>query len=214
MSLTDRLARLYSGAVYDVLRAMGRPEQVLPPGIRPLEPSVTLAGPAFTVAGELDEALDPHDTLLAWTGFLSAAPHGSVVICQPNDATVSHMGELSAETLQARGVLGYVVDGGCRDTSFVLRRGFPVWCRYTTPKDIVGRWTVRSTGEPIVIGDVTVSTGDYVIADRDGVVIVPADLAAAVVDAAEAVERTESLVRKAVLRGEDPQQAYLRYGKF
>lgn len=214
MDLTERLSALYTGAVFDVLRARGHAQQVLPAELAPLDPSRSLAGPIFTVSGETDENLDPHESLLLWTGFLGAAPAGSVVVCQPHDDTVAHMGELSAETLQFRGVRGYVVDGGCRDVSFLLKQGFPVWCRYTTPRDIVGRWAVRDTGEPVDIGGVRVRTGDYVIADRDGVVVVPQEIAGEVVEASEAVVTTESQVRRAILAGVDPQEAYQRFGKF
>ncbi len=63
------------------------------------------------------------------------------------------MGELSAQTLQARGVLGYVVDGGSRDTDLVLEQGFPVFCSFLTPADIVERWIPDRYGEPVTIGD-------------------------------------------------------------
>lgn len=211
---TSRLSQCYSGAVYDVLRAMGYPDQVLPSQIMPLLPGTLLAGPVFTVSGHLEPGADPHETLLAWTGMLSGAPAGHVVICQPNDSTVSHMGELSSETLKARGVRGYIADGGCRDTAFIRSLGFPVFCRYTTPKDIVGRWLVDSLGEPISIGGVDIRTGDWVIADTDGVVIIPGHLVQEVIEQTETVMQTESQVRKAIMRGEDPQQAYLQYGKF
>lgn len=70
--------------------------------------------------------LDAHRTLLEWTGLLSRAPHGCVLVCQPNDSAFAHVGKLSAETLTDQGVRGYVVDGGCRDTGFILRTGFRV----------------------------------------------------------------------------------------
>ena len=213
-NLADRLERCYSGAVYDVLRAMGHPNQVLPPTIRPLDPASKLAGPVYTVRGRVDETIDPHETLLQWTRLLSRAPAGSVVVNQPNDSTLAHMGELSAETLQFRGVRGYLVDGGCRDSEFILRIGFRVFCRYVTPRDVVGRWVADAFGDPIEIGGVATRTGDYLLADRDGVVIVPAALAEEVVTRTEQVLQTESLVRKAILAGTDPEAAYLRYGKF
>jgi regulator of RNase E activity RraA len=213
-ALANRLARCYTGAVYDVLRAMGHADQVLPDTIRPLDPGHKLTGAIYTVSGHVDDSLDAHQTLLAWTGLLSKAPADSVVICQPHDSTLAHMGELSAETLQGRGVRGYIVDGGCRDSSFILDIGFPVFCRYYTPRDIVGRWVADGFGEPIVIGGVTIRTGDYVLADRDGAVIIPSSLAAGVVEQTESVIQTESLVRKAILEGVDPQEAYLKYGKF
>ena len=214
MSLIPRLEKCYSGAIYDVLRAMGRPACVLPSTIRPLDPLKSLVGPVFTVSGRRGEGLDAHETLLAWTALLSKAPKGSVVVCQPNDSTLAHMGELSSETMMFRGVRGYIVDGGCRDSEFILRLGFPVWCRYFTPVDVVGRWVAESFGEPIEIGGVGVRTGDYAFADRDGVVIIPGELAEEVATNTERVMATENLVRKAILQGVDPQQAYLKYGKF
>ena len=213
-TLADRLEKCYSGAVYDVLRAAGKADQVLPPTLRPLDAASKLSGRVYTVSGHFDATLDPHETLLQWTGLLSKAPRDSVVICQPNDSTLAHMGELSAETLQLRGVRGYIVDGGCRDSEFILRIGFRVFCRYFTPRDIVGRWVPDSLGEPIIIGDVTIHSDDYVLADRDGIVIIPGPMTEAIVAETEQVMQTESRVRTAILQGVDPQEAYLRYGKF
>ena len=214
MSLVDRLSGLYTGAIYDVLRARGLADQALPASLNALEAAWATAGEIFTVSGHVEEGLDEHECLVRWTTFLGAAPPDSVVICQPNDSSVSHMGELSAETLHHRGVRGYIVDGGCRDVALIASLGFPVWCRYTTPADIVGRWSVGEMGEPITIGDVTIESGDYVAADRDGVVIIPRGVAEGVIEEAERVMQTENLVRKAILEGEDPRAAYLNHGKF
>ena len=158
--------------------------------------------------------MDAHETLLAWTEMLTVAPRGCVLICQPNDNTVAHMGELSAETLQFRGIRGYIVDGGCRDVEFILGIGFRVFCAYTTPSDVVGCWIAVGLGEPIPIGDVPLRSDDWVAADRDGVVIIPGDIIVEVVEETERVMRTESKVRTAILEGMDPKEAYLKYGKF
>ena len=213
-AISDRLEKCYSGAVYDVLRAMGYPNQALPNTIRPIDIHTKLAGSIYTVSGRYDETMDPHETLLQWTGLLSKAPKGSVVICQPNDDTLAHMGELSSETLQLRGIRGYIVDGGSRDSEFISKIGFKVFCKYFTPVDVVGRWVADKFAEPIRIGKVDIETGDYVMADRDGIVIIPKAIAEEVVKKTEAVLKTESLVRKAILEGVDPQEAYLKYGKF
>ena len=213
-TLTDRLAACYTGAVYDVLRARGYPAQTLPVSIRPLVLGHRLAGPVFTVQGYRNDSLDAHQSLLKWCEFLSLAPTGTVVVCQPNDNSLAHMGELSAETLAFKKVLGYIVDGGCRDSSFIEKLGFPVFCRYFTPVDIVGKWAATAFGDSIRIGEVTIATGDYVLADRDGIVVIPGALAAEVVDETEDVLRKENLVRKAILSGVDPVQAYLEHGKF
>jgi regulator of RNase E activity RraA len=215
-NLANRLEACYSGAVFDVLRAMGYTQQVLPANIRPIKKSVKLAGPVFTVFGLYSQSLDSHQTLLAWTSLLSRAPAGSVVICQPNatDGKIALMGELSAEVLQYRGVRGYIVDGASRDSGFIERIGFKVFCTHFTPADVVGRWIPAVYAEPIVIGDVRICNGDFVMADRDGAVIIPQSVVSMVVERTEEVLRTENLVRTAILKGEDPKEAYLKYGKF
>jgi 4-hydroxy-4-methyl-2-oxoglutarate aldolase len=212
--LSDRLAACYSGALHDTLRELGHTNCVLPNDIQPIDPTYKLSGQVFTVEGHLEPGLDGHETLLRWTEFLARAPADRVVLCQPHDSTIAHMGELSAETLQFRGVRGYIVDGGSRDTEFVLAMGFPVFCRYLTPRDVVGVWVPDRFGEPIEIGGVAVETDDYVFADRDGVVIIPAVMAEQTVSHVEKKMQTENLVRKAILEGVDPRQAYLKYGKF
>ena len=212
-SMAERLERTYSGAVFDVLREMGFANQSLPAELRALDPSWKLAGPVFPVSGRLMD-IGADESLLRWCDFLSQAPRDHVVVCQPNDSTLAHMGELSSETLNFRGIRGYVVDGGCRDLDFILRLGFRVFCRYSTPADIVGKWSVESMGEPITIGRLTIKSGDYVMGDRDGLVLIPAEAVEECVARVEVVISTESLVRKAILSGVDPKQAYLKYGRF
>jgi len=214
ISLAGRLEGCYSGAVYDVLRAKGYVQQTLPQYLRPLNLQHKLAGPIFTIQGKRDDSLDAHQSLLKWCDLLSKAPANTVLVCQPNDHSLAHMGELSSETLVYKKVLGYIVDGGCRDSAFIENLGFPVFCKYFTPVDVVGKWAATELGEPIQVGEVTLLTGDYVLADRDGVVIIPAAIAAEVVQETEEVLRKENLVRKAILEGIDPVQAYLQYGKF
>ncbi|HET9045573.1 MAG TPA: RraA family protein [Casimicrobiaceae bacterium] len=213
-TLTKRLAACYTGAVHDVLRMMGHDDIVLPPSIKAIAPGTRLAGPVWTVAGHLDRTKSRHECLLGWCTLLARAPSGHVVVCQPNNHEVALMGELSAQTLQARGVLGYVVDGGSRDTDLVLAQGFPVFCSFLTPSDIVERWVPDRYGEPVTIGSVTIATGDYLLGDRDGVVIIPRALAAEVVAKTEEVVATESDMRRALIGGMDPIDAYNTYGKF
>jgi 4-hydroxy-4-methyl-2-oxoglutarate aldolase len=213
-SLAERLQGCYSGAVFDVLRSKGSLNQTLPQYIRPLNLKHRLAGPVFTIEGRRDNSLDAHESLLRWCELLSKAPANTVLICQPNDHTLAYMGELSAETLLHKKVLGYIVDGGCRDSAFIESLGFPVFCKYFTPVDVVSKWAATSLGEPIQVGEVTVCTGDYILADRDGIVTIPGAIAAEVVQETEEVLRKENLVRKAILQGVDPVQAYLQYGKF
>jgi 4-hydroxy-4-methyl-2-oxoglutarate aldolase len=213
-AFSDRLAGCYTGVVHDVLRAAGARDFVLPPELRPILPERPLAGPAFTIEGEVVAGVDAHETLLAWTGLLSQAPAGSVWVSQPNDRVVAHMGELSAETLKNKGVRGCVTDGFVRDVGFLLDIGFQTWCRGFTPRDIVGHWLPRATGGTIRIGEVEIADGDYLLGDRDGLIRIPRAEVEAVVEKAEAAMATESLVRAAILQGVDPQEAYLKHGKF
>ena len=212
--LSERLAACYTGAVHDVLRMMGYDNIVLPPEIKAIAPGTRLAGPAWTVSGHIDRKRTRDETLLAWCTMLSKAPAGHVIVCQPHNHEIALMGELSAQTLQARGVLGYVVDGGSRDTDLVLAQGFPVFCSFLTPADIVERWVPDSFGEPITIGTVTITSGDYLLGDRDGVVVIPKSIAQEVVTRTEKIVATESDMRRALLGGMDPVEAYRTFGKF
>jgi 4-hydroxy-4-methyl-2-oxoglutarate aldolase len=213
-ALTERLAACYTGAVHDVLRMMGYDDVVLPPAIKAIAPGTRLAGPVWTVSGHLDRTKTRDECLLGWCTLLSRALPAHVVVCQPHNHEIALMGELSAQTLQARGVLGYVVDGGSRDTELVLAQGFPVFCAFLTPADVVERWIADRFGEPVTIGAVTIRTGDYLLGDRDGVVIVPRDAAEEVIAQADTVMATESDMRTALIGGMDPVDAYHRYGKF
>lgn len=212
--LTQRLSRLYTGALHDVMRDMGLRDFTLPPTIRSLTVQKTIAGPAFTVQGRVDRNADPHQTLLAWTGFLSKAKANHVVVIQADDDEVAHMGELSGETLMRKGIPGCVIDGATRDVPFLIRMKMPVYARYTTPRDVVGYWLVHEMEVPVKIGPVTIHPGDYILADHDGVIVLPKARAEEIVTAGETAMKTENRIRTAILSGMDPQQAYLKYGKF
>jgi 4-hydroxy-4-methyl-2-oxoglutarate aldolase len=212
--LSPRLAMLYTGVVHDVMRAMGLKDFTLPHTLHPVTVARTIAGPVFTVRGKVSPKAEPHDTLLAWTGFLSKAKSGHVVVIAANDDEVAHMGELSGETLMRKGVPGVIADGGCRDVEFLIEMGFPVYARYATPRDIVGYWMVDAMDVPIKIGKVAIAPQDYLLADRDGIIVLPRARAPEIVSAAAVAVGTESQIRTAILGGLDPQEAYLKYGKF
>ncbi|MEO1686419.1 MAG: RraA family protein [Pseudomonadota bacterium] len=213
-AITERLEACYTGVIHDVMRAMGRRDFTLPPRLRPLIPGQRMAGPAFTILGKVDPTADAHETLLAWTGLLSQCPDGHVWCNQPNDGTVAHMGELSAETLRDKGVRGAAVDGMIRDAEFMIEMGFQVWGAGFTPRDIVGWWLPAAVGEEIRIGDVDVAPGDFLLGDRDGLVRIPQDIVEEVVGEAETAIGAESAIRTAIRGGMDPQEAYLKHGKF
>lgn len=212
--LTERLERCYASAVHDVLREMGHGECVLPPELRLLDPGKRLAGEIFTVAGQIDQTLSRHESLLLWSRVLSRAPGGKVIVCQPNTRMVALMGELSAHALMAKGTRGYIVDGHARDVEQLLGMGFPVCADMATPADIVERWRYTALGEPITIGRVTIRSGDYAVVDMDGAVIIPQEMAEEAVTRTEAVMATESDMRKAIIDGMDAEEAYLKFGKF
>ena len=96
---TERLSKCYSSVIHDIMRDDGCQDFTLSPNIKPCKNHHVFAGQIFTMEGEINKSLSHHDTLLAWTGFLSKAPSDKVVICQPNNNEVALMGELSAETL-------------------------------------------------------------------------------------------------------------------
>jgi regulator of RNase E activity RraA len=212
--LAKRLGECYTGAVYDVMHELGLPDSVLPPEIRALNPETRVSGRVFTMQGKPHPNIDAHESLIRWTEFLAAAPGGHVVVCQPEDHSRAIMGELSAEALHLRSVRGYIVDGGCRDNAFIQKLGFPVFARFQTPRDILGEWAVETVGETIEIGHVQIQTGDFVLADIDGIVIVPEKSAELIISQVEKVMATENLVRKAIRNGMSPADAYRTYGKF
>jgi 4-hydroxy-4-methyl-2-oxoglutarate aldolase len=211
--LTPRLSKLYTGVVHDVMREMGLKDFTLPHTLHPVTVARTIAGPVFTVRGKVTKT-DAHASLLAWTGFLSKAKSGHVVVIAAHDDEVAHMGELSGETLMRKGVPGVVVDGGARDIEFLMEMGFAVYARYATPRDITGYWMVDAMDVPVKIGKVNIAPHDYLLADRDGIVILPRDRASEIVSKAATAIGTESQIRTAILGGMDPQEAYLKFGKF
>jgi|TARA_B110000263_G_scaffold176483_1_gene154246 regulator of RNase E activity RraA len=213
-NFTERLSKCYTGVIHDIMRDDGHKNFTLPSSIRPCKDKHILAGQIFTMEGSVDQTLDHHETLLAWTGFLSKAPKNKVVICQPNNHEVALMGELSAETLQLKGVRGYIVDGGARDLDFILKIDFPLWSIFYTPRDVVGYWKPTDFEKTIKIGDTIINNNDYVLADIDGVVIIPKKNIENILNRSEKLINTENLVRKSIKEGMDPQEAYLKYSAF
>ncbi|WP_281985369.1 RraA family protein [Thalassorhabdomicrobium marinisediminis] len=213
-AIAEQLGSCYTAVVHDVLRDMGHKNFLLPAELRPLLPGKTMSGPAFTIEGHPDESVDNHDTLLAWTGILSEAPSGHVWVCQPNTHDTALMGELSAETLQKKGLVGCVIDGKIRDSEFMVKSGFQNFHIGFTPRDIPGRWMPVATRAAIHIGEVRIEQGDFIVGDRDGVLRVPRDIAAEVAEKSVTAMHAENTVRSGIMDGMDPQEAYLKYNKF
>ena len=214
MTLSDRLHACHSSVVHDVMKDMGLALRVLPRNIVGLERTMKAAGPVFTVRGRPDPTLDKHTSLYEWAGLLSRAPTGHVVVCQPQDDTRALFGGLSAEALALKNVRGYIVDGGCRDVQAIADQGFPVFARYATPIDIVCAWRAEAFEQPVAIGGHQVLPDDYVLADRDGIILIDAKNVEAVIAAAEKKMAIEGDMVRAIRAGEDPQAAYERYRVF
>ena len=214
VEIADRLQKCFSSVIHDVMRDDGLKNFTLPSSITPTKKNYKISGQIFTIEGEINSKLTHHESLLAWTGFLSKAPKDKVIICQPNNQEIALMGELSAETLQNKGIRGCIIDGGCRDVEFILNIDFPVWCNFYTPRDVVAYWSPTKTEETIKIGDTSINNDDYVMADIDGVVVIPKDKAEEVLLKSEKLIVTESEIRKAIKEGMDPQEAYIKYSVF
>ena len=212
--LTERLSKCYASAVHDVLREKGFGNCVLPPEIQALKRGQKLFGEIYTVSGHIDYTLSRHESLLLWSQALSKVPNKKVIVCQPNTHSVALMGELSARALMVKETKGYLMDGHCREIEEIIEAKFPVFCRLSTAADIVERWKYDTLGMPITIGSVTICSGDFIIADMDGAVIIPKEVAEEVITKTEEVMFTESEMRKAILSGMDPEQAYLKFKKF
>ena len=212
--LSQRLSKCYASAIHDVLREKGYGNCVLPPEIQALKRGQKLFGEIYTLSGHIDKTLTRHESLLLWSQVLSKVPNGKVIVCQPNTHSIALMGELSARALMVKETKGYLMDGHCRDVEEIIDAQFPVFCRLSTPADIVERWKYDALGDPITIGSVTICSGDYIIADMDGAVIIPQEVVEEVVTETEKVMNTESEMRKAILGGMDPEQAYLKFQKF
>jgi 4-hydroxy-4-methyl-2-oxoglutarate aldolase len=213
--LARRFSALYTGALTDVLDRRGHLQQTLPPDLLPLRPGTRLAGPVHPVLGRPHPGHDYDTSIRAVLEMLGSVRPGHVAVYQTNDRASAHFGELSATSLASRDCAGAVIDGGTRDAEYILREDFPVFSRYVTPQDCVPRWELLAHGDvTIVVGGVRVAPGDWIVGDRDGLVIVPGGEVHAVLSEAEEKVSTENEIRDAVRGGTLPLDAYERYGTF
>ncbi len=215
-NLPRRFARLPTAAVTDVMDEMGLPRQTLPSTIQPLAPDMRMAGYAFTARGRARRT-SPRErdaTLRRFLEMLAAVPADSVLVLASNDSAAAHFGELSAAWLRTRRVRGAIIDGATRDSRAISRLRFPTFVRYRTPQDSVPRWRVSDWGLPVLIGGVRVTLGDVIVADLDGIVVVPRRAAHEVLVRGERLVGTEHRVRVALRRGMSPLDAYKKFGSF
>jgi regulator of RNase E activity RraA len=206
----DRLARLYSPVVADVLDRMGYRNQCLRAEIRPLVEGVTLAGVVRTVSTISAPELAPAEPYKGEMAAVDALRPGDVMMVSSCDW--SFWGELLSTAARYRGCRGVVIDGFTRDTRAIKGMGFPVFCRGIHPADSLGRLDVVAHDVPITCGGVSVHPHDLVLADDDGVVVIPQAAAAEALAHAEHKVSGENLVRLKLSEGMSVTEAFRRYG--
>lgn len=211
-SLLERLGRLHTALVSDVLDALGHRVGVLDFRIRALTSPRPLVGRAFTLeSAPIDEPEEvPYEQLLA--AFRHLSPGDVVVLATNGELTSGIWGELLATAARARGATGAVTDGLTRDVVQLEEMGFPVFARGPSPVDSAGRQAVHAFGEAVLCGGVEVRPGDLVLGDAMGVVVLPAALADEAVRRAEEKASGENVVRGELESGHDPAEVFARHG--
>ncbi|NOU94535.1 hypothetical protein GC093_15100 [Paenibacillus sp. LMG 31456] len=209
-----RFSNIYNGAISDTLDQLGYRDQVLPKELTGLTAEATFCGTALTVNGEGTHSKDTDVAFVPLLKMLGDVQKNNVVIVQPNDDICSHLGELASTTIKARGGVGAVIYGGVRDTGYIQKLGLPVFKLYSTPVDIVGRWYVKEYNVPIRIKNVTIQPGDIIRADKDGVVVIPKNIAEEVLIKSEEIMNTENNVRNDVMNGIHPLESFYKHGWF
>ncbi|MET7295665.1 4-carboxy-4-hydroxy-2-oxoadipate aldolase/oxaloacetate decarboxylase [Streptomyces griseoloalbus] len=180
--------------VATISEAMGR-TGLLGPGIRPVQQGVRVAGTAVTVLSW------PGDNLMIHAAVEQCGEGDILVVTTTSPSTDGMFGELFATALRRRGVRGLVINAGIRDTQELREMGFAAWSRA-----VCAQGTVKATGGsvnvPVVVDGQVIRPGDVIVADDDGVVVVPREKARRTAEASEARETKEAASRAAFVEGQ------------
>lgn len=204
--------RITTAILSDALDAIGRRDQVLAGSIRPLVAGMRAAGRAATVEfGPVDHDVEqPYDEIMA---FIDGLEPGSVAVVATGPTERSgHWGELFSAAARGRRAAGVVCDGYIRDASKIEQLGFPAFAVGTRPIDFRGRMEVTGRDTPVECGCVQVAPGDLVLADDDGVVVVPQEAEQEVLERATEKAQRESTVLSELLDGATLRDVWNRHG--
>ena len=208
---TQLAAALTSAIVSDSLDTLGVRTQVMVPAIAPLVTGARALGRARTVQFAPTET-NPDNPYDAAMDFIDGLDNGSVaVVATGGDMRTAYWGELFSAAAKGHGAAGTICDGPVRDVAKIRSVGFDVFAPGSRPLDFRGRMRVISTGEPVRCGGVIVAPGDLVLADDDGVVVVPAAVEAEVLARAIARTTAERSVLGELLGGASLREVWERW---